>query len=659
MDKIISSVLFLVFALLVLSQNEELIELQGDITKQKDSVHYVDGINKGFINSYEEVSSYRINAELDINEKIIKASQKIKWFNRTDFKTNKLFFHLYPNGYKIGSEFSKGYKFKDEHLSSLEISTLKINHKEYQFEYDITKSRNSKDSTIIRVDLDFEIMPNDSIEIYFEFQTKVPLSLKRFGYAEGRNFFFISQWFPKIAVFENEEWLNNPYYSYTNYYADFGNYYAELTVPKNFVVGSSGVFESSSKCEDTNTFTFTQKGIHDFAWFAADSILAETDYYKSSNKEIRIELFIQPEREEYLSRYSNAVKNCLEYFEKYVGEYPYEKVTLIDVPRTSKSGGMEYPTLFTVSADLFSPVEVGYPEKLVAHEFAHQYFHGIIANNETYEGWIDEGLASYFATKIMEEYYPDLLINFRLASYFPVFGIQLLNYNEIPLIYSIDKYKQAPAYRQYINYYSNPIQGKISDSSFIHDSKIVFRNTNYSKPELMFISLERIIDEREFLQIISEFYNRYKFKHPKGRDLIDLIKSNSSEELDWFFDGVYNNDVRFDYSVKSIIVTDSLNYKIELVRNEEGIFYNDILVVTENDSLWFKWEDSSRTKYLDVKTESQLYGVEIDPFRKNVFDYNYANNSLKVSSNIWPALSLSIRWFFWIQNALMVLGSIG
>jgi len=659
MDKIISSVLFLVFALLVLSQNEELIVLQGDIKKQKDSVQYVDGINKEFINSYKEVSSYSINAELDINEKIIKASQKIKWFNRTDFKTNKLFFHLYPNGYKIGSEFSKGYKFKDEHLSSLEISTLKVNHKEYQFQYDMSKSQNPKDSTIISVDLDFEIMPNNSLEIVFEFQTKVPLSLKRFGYAEGRNFFFISQWFPKIGVFENGEWLNNPYYPFTNYYSNFGNYYAELTVPKNFIVGSSGVLKSLKESKEKKTYTFTQKGIHDFAWFATDSILAETDYYESNDKQVRIELFIQPEREEYLSRYLNAVKNSLEYFEKYVGEYPYEKVTLVDVPRTSKSGGMEYPTLFTVSADLFSPVEVGYPEKLVAHEFAHQYFQGIIANNETYEGWIDEGLASYFATKIMEEYYPDLLINFRLASYFPVFGIQLLNYNEIPLIYSIDKYKQAPAYRQYINYYSNPIQGKISDSSFIHNSKIVYRNTNYSKPELMFISLERIIGEKEFLRIISDFYNRYKFKHPKGQELIDLIKTNSSEELDWFFDNVYSNDVRFDYSVKSIVETDSLNYKIELVRNEEGIFYNDILILTENDSLWYKWDDSLRTKYLDIKTESQLYGVEIDPFRKNVFDYNYANNSLKVSSNIWPALSLSIRWFFWIQNALMVLGSIG
>jgi hypothetical protein len=362
-----------------------------------------------------------------------------------------LFFHLYPNGYKIGSEFSKGYKFKDEHLSSLEISTLKVNHKEYQFQYDMSKSQNPKDSTIISVDLDFEIMPNNSLEIVFEFQTKVPLSLKRFGYAEGRNFFFISQWFPKIGVFENGEWLNNPYYPFTNYYSNFGNYYAELTVPKNFIVGSSGVLKSLKESKEKKTYTFTQKGIHDFAWFATDSILAETDYYESNDKQVRIELFIQPEREEYLSRYLNAVKNSLEYFEKYVGEYPYEKVTLVDVPRTSKSGGMEYPTLFTVSADLFSPVEVGYPEKLVAHEFAHQYFQGIIANNETYEGWIDEGLASYFATKIMEEYYPDLLINFRLASYFPVFGIQLLNYNEIPLIYSIDKYKQAPAYRQYIN----------------------------------------------------------------------------------------------------------------------------------------------------------------------------------------------------------------
>ena len=660
MNKIIVSFLFLLFAAILVSQNSDLSINQISNLSNSNNAIFENGLCTSCSKLYKPTTNYSFNVTLDLESRQIKSNQKTIWINRTPFSTSKLFFHLYPNGYRNNkTELASGYKIEDENKSFLEIKELLVNNKRESFNYDFSRSKNTNDSTVIRIDLDYEINPNDSVIVEVKFSTKIPVSLKRFGSAKGREFYFISQWFPKLGVFEDGKWICEPYYPYTNFYSNFGNYRANITIPSKMKIGSTGVIVSNEEKDSLTSYTFAQDAIHDFAWFVTDNIDYREFYYTTQdNNRIKVELFVQPEREEYFERYKKAVLNCLEYFELNVGKYPYQKVTLVDVPRTSASGGMEYPTLFTVSADLFSPEETGYPEKLVAHEFAHQYFYGIIANNETYESWIDEGLASYFATKIIKEYYPELLINFKLASYFPVFGIQLLNYNEIPLIYSIDKYRSEPAFKQYINYYQNPYQGKISDSSFLHDSKIVYRNTNYSKPELMFTSLERILGEDKFLKVISKFYEQFKFEHPKGNELIDLFKAAADENLNWFFQNTFFSDATFDYSVNSITSEDK-NHRIELIRKSEGIFYNDILVVTEKDSIWYKWNDSSRTKIISFKSEDELIGVEIDPLRKNTLDRNYANNSLKLDGNIWPALSLSIRWFFWIQNALMVLGSFG
>ena len=52
-------------------------------------------------------------------------------------------------------------------------------------------------------------------------------------------------------------------------------------------------------------------------------------------------------------------------------------------------------------------------------------------------------------------------------------------------------------------------------------------------------------------------------------------------------------------------------------------------------------------------------GAEVDPYRKNLLDINFANNSYMIDEHYGASLSLAVRWFFWIQNALMILGSIG
>src|SRR5690606_3735925 len=57
-------------------------------------------------------------------------------------------------------------------------------------------------------------------------------------------------------------------------------------------------------------------------------------------------------------------------------------------------GGTEFPML----------VMNGSPsEGLIVHEVTHQYLHGILANNEFLQGWMDEGFTSYITNLYFEE----------------------------------------------------------------------------------------------------------------------------------------------------------------------------------------------------------------------------------------------------------------
>jgi hypothetical protein len=54
---------------------------------------------------------------------------------------------------------------------------------------------------------------------------------------------------------------------------------------------------------------------------------------------------------------------------------------------------MEYPCFITGGAIWGFPTEFRqFPEEVTIHEYAHQYFYGILASNEAEEPWLDEGL---------------------------------------------------------------------------------------------------------------------------------------------------------------------------------------------------------------------------------------------------------------------------
>ena len=654
-------VFFLLISLGLILQLSHL-QNESSTTSQVSPTGYSKGLLKQEYDNFKLAHFYQLDIDFEPAQKLITVDEQIKWRNNTAHSTKELYFHFYANAYKSEhSQFSQGYGVRaDDEKTEIEILDFKINGASVELSFPEKIEGIKGDSTVAKVNLDELLNPGDSVNVQFRYKLKIPKSVKRLGYAAGREFYFISQWFPKLGVFEEGKWVCNPYLPYLNFYSNFADYSVNISLPKDFEIASTGTQKELLNNGSKKNIKIEQLGVHDFAWMASNEIMVKSQTYKrKDNSSLEIKCFVQPEREKYFKRYFDAVKNCLTYFEENVGAYPYQTITLVDVPRTSNSGGMEYPTLFTVSAELFSPTISGWPEFLVTHEFVHQYYQGILANNEFAEAWLDEGFASYAAAKIMNKYYPNVYEYFKLADYIPVFGLNFFSYQGIPIIYTLVDIQKPIGYQSAVSYYRNTKIGSILDSSQNHVSRSAYVINSYSKPELVLHTLENYIGEATMMKIMREYFINYKFKHPKATDFFEVVQNNVDDDMSWFFNEYLKSAKTFDDKIQSLRKISNNEWEVIAVRDNSGIFKSEVVLITDKDTLMQRWDSEESWKAFYFKTKNEVIAAAIDLQRKNLLDINHSNNSKTVDAQIAASLSLSMRLFFWIQNALMIMGSVG
>ncbi|MBQ7973595.1 MAG: hypothetical protein IJ295_01400, partial [Clostridia bacterium] len=92
--------------------------------------------------------------------------------------------------------------------------------------------------------------------------------------------------------------------------------------------------------------------------------------------------------------------NALAYFSNTFLDYPYD--TLAVVQTDFLHGGMEYGALVYIALDITDQLQY---QTVIVHEIAHQWWYGLVGNNQTRTAWIDEGLAEY-STAVFFETHP-------------------------------------------------------------------------------------------------------------------------------------------------------------------------------------------------------------------------------------------------------------
>ncbi len=605
-------------------------------------------------------ASYSIDARLDPATRIITGSEVIAWRNITTKTVNDLQFHLYWNAWRndrstwlreaaLGG--SKYLNRRDADRGRIDITSVVL---VAASRIDLTAARhfiqpddgNRDDETVMAVPLPRPVAPGGSVDVEVKWTAHVPRTWARTG-AIG-NFFFIAQWFPKLGVLQDEGWNCHQFHAGTEFFSDYGVYDVRLTIPNGWPVGGTGVErERRDNSDGTTTDRYYQEDVHDFAWTTSPDYLERTARFENPPlPPVDMRLLIQPEHAAQAGRHFDAVRNTLKFYGEWFGAYPYGHITIVDPAYQSDADGMEYPTLFTAGTRWLVLPRVLTPESVTIHEAGHQWWYGMVGSNEFEDGLLDEGFNTFSTARVEAIYRPNNLALRYFGGFIPYV------FRDIALSREIDRNRMGL-------YRAMPKSDLTSAPSYTFFPSRAARNAmTYAKTALWLNTLERRIGWETLQRIMSTYFSRWQFKHPKPHDFFDIVTEVARRDLGWYFDQVYRSSNVFDYGVQDLTSTaENGRFLSSAVvrRYGEAIFPVDVLVTFANgDRVTEHWDGRDRWKAYTYDRPSRVVSAVVDPNRVLLLDINYTNNSRTLAPRGREAATKwSLKWMVWLQDQLL------
>lgn len=671
---------------------------------------------------------YEIWVELDAADKMLAGKEEIVWTNPTREAVPDMLLHLYWNAFKneasaymreaaVETMFRGGDAPKDGEWGWIDITDIRLadgTDLRPAFRY-VTPDGpdHPDDQTVGRVLFPHPVQPGESVHLRLEFRSKVPRTVARSGYY--RNSFFIGQWFPKPGVYEEGRgWNCHAYHQNSEFFADFADFTVHITVPKGFVVGSSGkaVETRTDASAGTETTTYRQAMVHDFAWmadprylkierdFVGDREVTPKEYEETAALlglpvgEVRLPtvkmiLLIAPEHRGQIERHFRALRAAIKYYGLWYGPYPYETVTMVDPPFRTGSGGMEYPTLFTAGTDALPSRNALSPEMVIVHEFGHGYWYGLAASNEFEAAWLDEGFNTYSTTRVLARAYGPGAIPLRFK------GFPLDRFVRVPKIFDYEQNRIAAIHTVRFD--------PVTAWSWKFYNRGSYAANVYMRAATVLSTLENLLGEQVWSRIMRTYHMRFRFRHPAKADFVGVVNEVAGKDMTWFFDELLEGTQAFDYGVAALT-------SVKVPRQVRGVFDRDgareewtaekiealeaeadqapeaaaakplyrttvvlrrfgearlagdaaveLLIRFKDGSTETRsWDGRERWTRFEIVGPVEAASAEIDPRGVWLIDENTANNSRSTDGLRRNVVEVMTRLVFWVQNVLHFFGS--
>ena len=609
-------------------------------------------------------ANYTIDVRLDPRARTLNGHETLVWVNTTNAPTRELQFHLYYNAWRSNdstymkeARLSGGWSgvtdLEDDEHASIDITSLKLTAGSPA---DLTSSMrfiapddgNATDRTVMAVSLPAAIAPGQSVTLDISWTSKVPHAVARTG-AIG-NYFFFGQWFPKIGVLEADgKWNCHQFHLATEFFADFGVYDVRMSVPRGWPLAATGEErERHDNTDGTTTYRYYQEDVHDFAWTTSPDYVEASDRFDEGGlPPVIMRLMLQPEHAGQRQRYFDATRAALRYYGEWFGAYPYGRITIVDPAWQSETGGMEYPTLFTGGTSWRAPLGTTDPEDVTVHEAGHQWFYGMIATNEFEDGWMDEGLNTYANARVDAEAFGTRLHYSR--RYFGGF---------IPWVFKDIRWDRVAAGDYVSSYRSSATVDAQATPSYQYWPGNPTPIT-YSKTSLWLHTLERALGWPAMQRMLSTYFEKWRFRHPKPADFFQVANEVSGRDLTPFFDQVYRGSSTFDYGVQSLkseaAGKDNFHTEVVVRRYSDGIFPVTVLVTfTDGAQTRLAWDGGGRWKLFSLDRPTAAASAQVDPDQILLLDTNFTNNSYALEpQGSRAALKWASKWMVWLQDQLL------
>ncbi|MFT5822283.1 MAG: hypothetical protein ACI8ZM_003539 [Crocinitomix sp.] len=602
---------------------------------------------------FQQEVDYNIDVQLYDQENILRGFEKFDYKNNSTDDLSFIYIHLWPNAYKNNETAlaKQLYGMSDMNLQFADAADqgyidsldFKVNDATVTWEYD------PEHIDICKLILAAPLKPGESITVSTPFKVKIPSGdISRLGFVKES--YQITQWYPKPAVYDLEGWHQMPYLTQGEFYSEYGTFDVSITLPKNYVVGATGDLQTESEIEFLNeraiqtaeklkndgikhgkdnssfpdsdkewkTIRYTQKDVHDFAWFADkrfEVLKGEVELPNSGEKVTSWAMFV-PHHTDLWRDAIEYLNDAIYYYSKWNGDYPYKHVTAVD-GTISAGGGMEYPNI-TVIGDASSKEEL---EVVIVHEVGHNWFYGLLGSNERDHAWMDEGLNTLNEIRYMQTKYPN---NKRMSD---------LANGIVGKLHFEDLNHQDMSSITYTMMASNGIDQPIGIGS--ND----FTPTNYgaivyAKTGLVFMYLKDYLGDAEFDKAMQAYYDEWHYKHPQPADIRRTLETETGKDLTWLFDDLIQTTKQIDYKVKGVKIGETSSIvKVKNIGQVNSPVRVDALNFGKvRESIWI--EPGAKV------SEAEFKGTSYDQF---IIDANKQMPEVNRNNNYWTKKGLFHR----------------
>lgn len=490
---------------------------------------------------WQQRVNYTIDVSLNDEENTLTGFEKMEYINNSADTLHYIFIHLWPNAYKNDRTAFSEQLLKNDRTDfyfSGEDKRGYINQLDFKVGEANLVTEETKDIDIIKLFLSKPLAPKQSVSITTPFNVKLPFLFSRGGYHD--QFYAITQWYPKAALYDKDGWHSMPYLEQGEFYNDFGSYKVSITLPENYKIAATGVLMQTEdgpeikrspatnkltnkkkelfreKKKDTETVipsspkqkihTYTADNVTDFAWFADKRFIVKTDTIQLATHTVNASCYILPENAELYANSMRSVKNAIRFYGKQFGEYPYPSVNVVSAPRALiYPSSMEYPMI-----TMITELNGGDVDATIAHEIGHNWLMGILSTNERDHAWMDEGINTYVERKYKEKYYPAASANIKGLDFSGLNG----SWAHMLLNTSIALKKDQPIETTSAAY-----------SAFNYGAVVYEKTADWMQ------YLQNTVGKDTMLKIMNDYYGRFAFTHPQPNDFRETAERITDKKL--------------------------------------------------------------------------------------------------------------------------------
>ena len=509
---------------------------------------------------WQQEVDYKMEIDFDVDSHRFDGRQVLTYTNNSPDTLDRVFYHLYFNAFQPGSMMDKRSRTIQDPDNRVRDRIYYLDEDEIGYQNILTLTQDGEpvsykiNDTVMEVELAEPILPNSGTTFEMEFEAQVPVQVRRTGRhnVEGIEY-SMAQWYPKMAEYDYMGWHAHPYIA-REFHGVFGNFDIKIHIDREYVVAATGYLQNPEEVGhgyesadmqvqqpsgDKLTWHFKSDYQHDFMW-AADPDYVHVTSQVPDGPKLRFFYQTDPvaenaseERQEDLlenwEQLPELTAKAFQYMNEHFGEYPYDEYIVAQ----GGDGGMEYimGTLITGNRTLRSLTGV------TVHELIHAWYQGVLANNESYYHWIDEGFTVYASTRVMDHLFGDGT------------GDPFAN-----------------TYNNYFRIVEAGIEEPMNQHADHYHTNTAYSIASYTKGMMFLHQLSYVIGQETLDSGMRRFYDEWKFKHPTGLDFIRIMEKESGIKLNWYYDYWVKSVRTIDYGIEEVRPNGS-ETEVTLTRN--------------------------------------------------------------------------------------------